>query len=163
MFSILNKCFYNSLCACKFWKRLIEEKTAKAKKMQKTHAMTQTNTRKSVTLIRLLAKVTGVITQQTFVLMKTSFVFVFRRRLQDVLIKANIFAIFTHLQKTSWSRPTYSSWSYVFTTFSGHLAKMSSRRLAKTSSRRLHKYTDHKFLRSVTEANPSVDLSLDLS
>ena len=56
--------------------------------------------------------------------------------------------------KTSWSRPIYSSWSYVFTTFLRRLAKMSSRRLAKTSSRRL---------KSVTEANPSVDLSLVLS
>ena len=150
MFSILNKCFYNSLCACTFWKRLIEEKTGKAKKMQKTHAMTQANTRKSVTLIKLLAKVSWVITQQTFVLMKTSFVFVFRRRLdQGEHIR------YTHTSsedvfKTSWSRPIYSSWSYVFTTFSRRLAKMSSRRLAKTSSRRLHKYTDHKFLRSVT-------------
>ena len=31
-------------------------------------------------------------TQQTFVLMKMSFVFVFRRRFQDVFIKRNIFA-----------------------------------------------------------------------
>ena len=46
----------------------------------------------------------------------TSFVFVFRRRLQDVF-------------KTSWSRPIYSSWLYVF--------KTTSRRLAKTSSRHL--------------------------
>ena len=45
--------------------------------------------------------------QQTFVLMKTSFVFVYRRRLQDVLIKANIFALVIHLQKTSWSRGIY--------------------------------------------------------
>ena len=35
--------------------------------------------------------------------LKTSFVFVFRRRLQDVF-------------KTSWSRPIYSSWPYVFKT-----------------------------------------------
>ena len=48
--------------------------------------------------------------------LKTSFVFVFRRRLEDVF-------------KTSWSRPIYSSWLYVF--------KTSSRRLAKTSSRHL--------------------------
>ena len=64
-----------------------------------------------------------------FVLMKTSFVFVFRRRLQDVLIKTNMFALALRLQKTSWSRPIYSSWLYVF--------KTSSRRLAKTSSRHL--------------------------
>ena len=65
--------------------------------------------------------------QQTFVLMKTSFVFVFRRRLQDVF-------------KTSWSRPIYSSWPYVFKTSSRRLQdvfKTSSRRLAKTSSRHL--------------------------
>ena len=53
------------------------------------------------------------------------------RRLQDVLIKTNIFALLIRLQKTSSSRPTYSSWSHVF--------KASSRRLQdvlKTSSRR---------------------------
>ena len=49
------------------------------------------------------------------------------RRLQDNFIKTNIFALVKRLQKTSWSRPIYSSWSYVF--------KTSSRRLAKTSSR----------------------------
>ena len=85
------------------------------------------------------------ITQQTFVLMKTScrsLVFkmswsrrisspqpyVFRRRLQDV-------------SKTSWSKPIYSSWPYVFKTSSKRLQdlfKASSRRLQdvlKTSSR----------------------------
>ena len=44
------------------------------------------------------------VAQQTFVLMdvlKTSFVFVFRKRLQDVLIKTNIFTLVIHLQKTS--------------------------------------------------------------
>ena len=40
-------------------------------------------------------------TQQTFVLMRTSFVFVFRRRLQYVLIKANIFVLVIRLQRTS--------------------------------------------------------------
>ena len=42
--------------------------------------------------------------------------------------------------KTSWSRPIYSSWSYVFKTSSRrfqHVFKTSSRRLAKTSSRHL--------------------------
>ena len=64
---------------------------------------------------------------------KTSFVFVFWRRLQDVLIKTNMFALALRLQdvfKTSWSRPIYSSWLYVF--------KKSSRRFQdvfKTSSR----------------------------
>ena len=45
------------------------------------------------------------ISQQTFVLMKTSFVFVFIRRLQDVF-------------KTSWLRSIYLSWPYVFKSFS---------------------------------------------
>ena len=65
--------------------------------------------------------------------LKTSLVFVFRRRLQGVLIKTSIFALLIRLQKTktSSSRRTYSSWSYVF--------KSSSRRFLdvfKTSSRR---------------------------
>ena len=62
--------------------------------------------------------------------LKTSFVFIFRRRLQDVLIKTNMFSLALRLQKTSWSRPIYLSWPYVF--------KTSSRRLQdvlKTSSR----------------------------
>ena len=71
---------------------------------------------------------------------KTSFVFGFRRRLQDVLIKANIFTLVICLQKMSWSRPIYSSWSYVFKTSSRRLGKMFSRHLQdvlKTSSRHL--------------------------
>ena len=80
-----------------------------------------------------------VIAQQTFVLMKT-------RRLsssssEDVFIKTNIFALALRLQKTSWSRPMYSSWPYVFKTSSRPLqdvfktSSRSSRRLAKISSR----------------------------
>ena len=71
------------------------------------------------------------ITQQTFVLMKTSW-----RRLEDVLR--------LRLQKTSWSKPIYSSWPYVCKTSSRRFQdvfqdvfKTSSRRLAITSSRRL--------------------------
>ena len=67
---------------------------------------------------------------------------------EDVLIKTNMFALALRLQKTSWSRPIYSSWPYVFKTSSRRLAKMSSRRFQdvfktscknvfKTSSRRL--------------------------
>ena len=44
------------------------------------------------------------------------------------------------LQKTSWSRPIYSSWSYVFKTSSRRFEdvfKQSSRRLGKKSSRHL--------------------------
>ena len=73
-------------------------------------------------------------TQQTFVLMKTSW-----KHLQDVLIKTNMFALALRLQKTSWSRPIYSSWPYVFKTSSTHFQdvfKTSSRCLAKMSSRR---------------------------
>ena len=67
-------------------------------------------------------------------ILKTSFVFVFGRRLEDVF-KTNMFALALRLQdvfKTSWSRPIYSSWLYVF--------KTSSRRFQdvfKTFSRRL--------------------------
>ena len=56
--------------------------------------------------------------------LKTSFVFVFRRRLQDVLIKTNVVALFTRLQKTSSRRLQ-------------DVLKTSSKRLAKTSSRHL--------------------------
>ena len=38
---------------------------------------------------------------QTLILMKKSFIFVSRRRLQDVLIKTNVFALVRRLQKTS--------------------------------------------------------------
>ena len=56
------------------------------------------------------------------------------RLLQTILIKMNMFALALRLQKTSWSRPIYSSWPYVF--------KMSSRRFQdvfKTSLTRLAK------------------------
>ena len=75
--------------------------------------------------------------QQIFALMKTSFAFISRRRLQDVLIKTNIFALFIRLQKTSWWRTIYSSWSYVFKRFQDNF-KTSSRQLQdifKTTSR----------------------------
>ena len=58
---------------------------------------------------------------------------------EDVLIKTNMFALALRLQKTSWSRPIYSSWLYVFKTSSRRFQdvfKTSSRRLAKMSSRR---------------------------
>ena len=50
--------------------------------------------------------------------------------------------------KTSWSRPIYSSWSYIFKTSSRRLAKMSSKRLQevfKTSSRLLAKISSRRF------------------
>ena len=74
--------------------------------------------------------------------LKTSFVFVFRRRLQDVFIKTNIFALIIRLQKTSWSRPIYSSWQYVFKTSSRRFEdafKASYKKVFQTSSRRLAK------------------------
>ena len=86
--------------------------------------------------------------------LKTSFVFVFRRRLQDVLIKTNIFALALRLQKTSSRRlgqDQYICFGHmssrrlqdVFKTFLKRLQnvfKASSRRLQdvfKVSSRRL--------------------------
>ena len=57
-------------------------------------------------------------------ILKASFVFVFRRRLQDVLIKTNIFALLMRLQKMSSRR-----FQDVF--------KMSCENFFKTSSRRL--------------------------
>ena len=53
----------------------------------------------------------------------------FSRRLQDEYICLSHTSLLQDVFKTSWSRPIYSSWSYVF--------KTSSRRLAKTSSRHL--------------------------
>ena len=65
-----------------------------------------------------------------------SFVFV-SRGLQDVLIMRNIFALLIRLQMTSWSRPIYSSWSYVFETssrsFQDFLKKTSSKHLQDVS------------------------------
>ena len=72
--------------------------------------------------------------------MKTSFAFVFRRRIQDVLIKTNIFALVIRLEKTSWSRPIYSFWPYAFKTSSRRFQDVFQKRLQdifKTSSKRL--------------------------
>ena len=60
---------------------------------------------------------------------------------EDVLIKTIIFVLLICLQKTSSSRPTYSSWSYAFNTFSRRpqdISKTLSRHVQgifKTSSR----------------------------
>ena len=67
--------------------------------------------------------------------LKTSFIFVFRRRLhQDehalALRLQNVF-------KTFWSRLIYSSWLYVFKTFSRRLGQDQYIPLGYTSSRRL--------------------------
>ena len=84
-------------------------------------------------------------------ILKTSFVFVFKRHLQDVL-KAScsrrtyspyLYVFRWCLQdvfKTSWPRPIYSSWSFVFKTSSRRFQevfKTSARRLAKRSSGQL--------------------------
>ena len=88
---------------------------------------------------RAISKVIGWnLSQQTFVLLKTSwrrleYVFHFRlqksssRRLEDILIKTNIFALIIRLQKTS-SRPLGQD-QFI------RLGHTSSRRLAKTFSR----------------------------
>ena len=78
--------------------------------------------------------------QQTFVLMKTSFIFIFRRPLEDALIKTNIFTLVIPLQKTSWSRPIYSCRLYVFKTSLRRFQdvfKMFCQDVLKTYSRRL--------------------------
>ena len=75
--------------------------------------------------------------------------FLYKRRLQDVF-------------RTSWSRPIYSSWPYVFKTSSRRFGdvlsrclhevlKTSSRRLAKTSSRRFEDVfkTSSRYLQDV--------------
>ena len=93
--------------------------------------------------------------------LKTSFVFVFRRRLQDVLIKKNIFAWVIRLQKTSSTglqdvlvktnifvlaifleEVLQTSWKRleeVFRTSYKNVFKASSRHLAKAFLRRLAK------------------------
>ena len=87
--------------------------------------------------------------------LKTSLVFVFRRRLQDVLIKTNIFTLVTRLHKTSSRRlqdvlvktntlglgdTSSRRFQNVFKTSCKNAFKTSSRRLQdvfKTSSRHL--------------------------
>ena len=61
---------------------------------------------------------------------------------EDVLIKTNMVALALRLQKTSWSRPIYLSWPYVFKTSSRRFQDVLQKRLQdifKTSSRRLAK------------------------
>ena len=76
---------------------------------------------------------------------------------EDVFIKTNIFALVLRLQKTSWSRSIYSSWSYVFKTSSRCLARMPSRFFERRiiwlnclpSSRICLGHTSEKFMVSV--------------
>ena len=72
--------------------------------------------------------------------LKTSFVFAFRKRLQDVLIKTNIFAILIRLRKTSSRRRDQDQYIRLGHTSSRHfqdIFKTSSRRLAKMSLKSL--------------------------
>ena len=72
--------------------------------------------------------------------LKTSFAFVFRRRLQDVLIKTNIFTILIRLQKTSSRRLDQDQYIRLGHMSSKHLQdgfKTSWKNVFKTSSRRL--------------------------
>ena len=72
--------------------------------------------------------------------LKASFVFVFKRRPQDVLMKTNIFLLIIRLQKTSSRRLGQDQYIRLGYTSSRRLQdvfKTSSRRLAKTSSRHL--------------------------
>ena len=68
--------------------------------------------------------------------LKTSFVFVFKRRLDE-----DEYILINHsLQKTSWPRPIYSSCPYVYKMFSRRLQDVLPKRLQdvfKTFSRRL--------------------------
>ena len=103
---------------------------------------------------RFTALVAGKVTSQQTLVFKTSFIFVFRTHLQDVLIKTNTFALVICLQKTSSRRlqdvlvktnifvlaihlqDVFKRLQDVFKTSSRRLAKTSTRRLTKTSSRR---------------------------
>ena len=84
--------------------------------------------------------------------LKTSFVFVFRRRLhQDYYDRLSLTSS-EYVFKTSWSRPIYSSWPYVF--------KTSSRRFEdvfKMSSRHLQDF-QQRYLQDVFKAYRQVNL-----
>ena len=98
----------------------------------------------SVRNLKKFSKFTGilarVLSQQTFVLMKTSFVFAFKRHLDE-----DEYILINHTSsedvfKTSWSRPIYSSCPYVFKASSRRFQdvfKMSCYNVFKTFSRRL--------------------------
>ena len=97
--------------------------------------------------------------QQTFVLMKTSWRCLsssssedvwktFLRRLdQDEYVRLSLTSS-EDVFKTSWSKPIYSSWPYVFKTSSRrfqHVFKTSCKSVFKTSSRRLPKMSSKRF------------------
>ena len=68
--------------------------------------------------------------------LKTSFAFVFRRRLQDEYIRISNTSS-EDVFKTSWSRPIYSSWLYVFKTSCKNFFKTSLKRLQDVLQKRL--------------------------
>ena len=86
--------------------------------------------------------------------LKTSFVFVFRRRLdQDEYVRLSLTSS-EDVFKTSSRR-----FQDVFKTSSRRLAKTSSRRLAKTSSRRLAKTSSRSFAKISSRCFQDVSLS----
>ena len=105
--------------------------------------------------------------------LKTSFVFIFRRRLQDVLIKTNMFALALRLQKTSSRRlqdvlvktnifVLAIRLQDVFKTSCKNVFKTSSRRLQgvlKTSSKRLQDVLQ-RYLQDVFKTYHQVKLFL---
>ena len=81
-----------------------------------------------------------ILSHQAFVLMKTSFAFVFRILLQGVLIKTKIFTLVLRLQKTSSRRLAQGQYIRLGHTSSRRLQdvlKMSSKRLEDVFARRL--------------------------
>ena len=84
---------------------------------------------------------------------------------EDVLIKTNMVALALRLQKTSWSRPIYLSWPYVFKTSSRRFQdvfKTSSRRFQdvfKTSCKNVFK-TSSRRLQDVLQRYLEVELFL---
>ena len=68
--------------------------------------------------------------------LKTSFVFVFRRRLEDVLIKTNMFVLTLRLQKTSLQDVLVKTNIFVLAIRLQDVFKTSCKNVFKTSSRR---------------------------
>ena len=101
--------------------------------------------------------------------LKTSFVFIFKRRLQDVLMKTNIFLLVIRLQKTSSRRLQHvllKTNIFILSIRLQDVFKTSSRYLqdvfAKTSSRRLAN-TPWRYLQDVLKTYHQVKLLLLIS
>ena len=78
-------------------------------------------------------------------ILKTYFVFVFRRRLQDVFIKTNMFALVLHLQKTSSRRLHQDEYVRLSLTPSEDVFKTSSRRLGQDQYIHLDHMSSRRF------------------